>query len=83
MIFRFPSPDVTPFLHALVGVEYAGGEVSTTDAFGAVLDGGGGMDYNTPFFNHQLALRIFQADYQYTHENCRASAFAATSTWRV
>jgi hypothetical protein len=34
-----------------------------------VLTAGGGMDYNTPFFNHHLAIRIFQADYQYTHEN--------------
>ena len=74
VIFRFPSADVTPFIHALVGVEYAGiNPGSTTDAFGAVLTGGGGMDYNTPFFNHHLALRIFQADYQYTHENWSAA----------
>jgi hypothetical protein len=70
MIFRFPSADVTPFVHALVGVEYAGyvpGSVG--DVFGAVLTAGGGMDYNTPLFHHHLAIRIFQADYQYTHEN--------------
>jgi hypothetical protein len=30
---------------------------------------GGGMDYETPLFNHHLALRLFQADYQYTHED--------------
>jgi len=70
LILRFPSADVTPFVHALVGVEYAGiNPGSTNDAFGAVLTAGGGMDYNTPFFNHHLAIRIFQADYQYTHEN--------------
>jgi len=70
VIFRFPSADVTPFVHALVGVEYAGIiPGSTDDAFGAVLTAGGGMDYNTPVFNHHLAIRIFQADYQYTHEN--------------
>jgi hypothetical protein len=68
MIFRFPTADVTPFVHALVGAEYAGGEY-LPDKFGAVLEAGGGMDYNTPFFNHKLAIRIFQADYQYTHEN--------------
>jgi outer membrane protein OmpA-like peptidoglycan-associated protein len=28
---------------------------------------GGGMDYETPLFNHHLAIRIFQADYQYMH----------------
>jgi hypothetical protein len=69
LIFRFPSADVTPFVHALVGVEYAGTLHSPDDVFGAVLTAGGGMDYNTPFFNHHLAIRIFQADYQYTHEN--------------
>jgi hypothetical protein len=68
MIFRFPTADVTPFVHALVGLEYGGME-AFTDKFGAVLEAGGGMDYNTPFLNHKLAIRIFQADYQYTHEN--------------
>jgi hypothetical protein len=69
LIFRFPTADVTPFVHALVGLEYAGTLHSPNDAFGAVLTVGGGMDYATPFFNHRLAIRIFQADYQYTHEN--------------
>jgi hypothetical protein len=69
LIFRFPAADVTPFVHALVGLEYAGTLYSPNDAFGAVLTAGGGMDYATPFFNHRLAIRIFQADYQYTHEN--------------
>lgn len=70
LIFRFPSPDVTPFVHALVGVEYQGiNPGSINDAFGAVVTAGGGMDYNTPFFNHHLAVRVFQADYQYTHAN--------------
>jgi hypothetical protein len=69
LIFRFPSADVTPFVHALVGLEYAGTVHSPDDTFGAVLTAGGGMDYATPFLNHHLAIRIFQADYQYTHEN--------------
>jgi hypothetical protein len=70
LIFRFPSPDLTPFVHALVGVEYQGmNPGSINDAFGAVLTAGGGMDYNTPFLNHHLAVRVFQADFQYTHAN--------------
>src|ERR1035438_7379920 len=68
LIFRHPSADVTPFAHALVGLEY-GGVYHSPDAFGPVLTLGGGLDYETPFFNHHLAIRIFQADYQYTHEN--------------
>ena len=69
LIFRFPTADVTPFVHGLVGVEHAGTLHDPNDVFGAVLTAGGGMDYATPFFNHHLAIRIFQADYQYTHEN--------------
>jgi hypothetical protein len=70
LISRFPTADVTPFVHALVGAEYAGMvDRSYGDKFGAVLTAGGGMDYNTPLFNHHLAIRIFQADFQYTHEN--------------
>jgi len=69
MIFRFPAADITPFVHGLVGLEYAGTLYSPNDSFGAVLTAGGGMDYNTPFFDHRLAIRIFQADFQYTHEN--------------
>jgi hypothetical protein len=69
LIFRFPTADMTPFVHALVGTEYAGSILTGNDAFGVVLTAGGGMDYNTPFLNHHLAIRIFQADYQYTHEN--------------
>jgi len=68
LIFRFPSADITPFAHALAGVEQ-GGVWTGGDKFGVVLTAGGGMDYKTPFFNHHLSLRIFQADYQYTHED--------------
>ncbi|MDR3774947.1 MAG: hypothetical protein P4L26_16450 [Terracidiphilus sp.] len=71
LIFRHPSADVTPFAHALVGLEY-GGVYHSPDAFGPVLTLGGGLDYETPFFDHHLAIRIFQADYQYTHENLGA-----------
>jgi outer membrane protein OmpA-like peptidoglycan-associated protein len=34
-----------------------------------VLTVGGGMDYSTPLFDHHLAIRVFQADFQYTHED--------------
>jgi hypothetical protein len=68
LIFRFPAADVTPFVHGLIGVEYAA-TLNDNEVFGAVLTAGGGMDYNTPLFDHHLAIRVFQADYQYTHEN--------------
>ena len=75
LIFRAPSAELTPFVHALVGVEYAGIVPGATgDSFGVVLTAGGGMDYSTPLFNHHLAIRFFQADYQYTHENYSGQA---------
>ena len=69
MIFRFPSGDFTPFVHGLVGAEYGNGPAYQPDRWGPVLTAGGGADYNTPLFNHHLAIRVFQADYQYIHEN--------------
>ena len=68
IIFRYPTADITPFVHALVGGEHVG-SVEQDETWGAVVTAGGGLDYATPFFHHHLALRIFQADYQYSHDN--------------
>jgi outer membrane protein OmpA-like peptidoglycan-associated protein len=68
LIFRYPTSDITPFVHALVGGERVG-SYALPETWGVVLTAGGGMDYETPLFNHHLAIRIFQADYQYTHED--------------
>jgi hypothetical protein len=68
LIFRFPSEDITPFVHALVGGENVG-SYYYDNKWGVVLTAGGGLDYNTPLFGHRLAIRVFQADYQYTHVN--------------
>ncbi len=35
--------------------------------WGPDLTLGGGLDYETPFLDHHLALRLFQADYEYMH----------------
>jgi outer membrane protein OmpA-like peptidoglycan-associated protein len=69
MIFRLPTSDITPFVHGLVGGELAGGPYFQKDTWGVVLTAGGGLDYSTPLFDHHLAIRVFQADYQYTHED--------------
>jgi hypothetical protein len=69
LIFRYPTADITPFVHTLVGADYVGGPHFQTDTWGAALTAGGGLDYHTPLFNHHLSIRLFQADYQYTHEN--------------
>jgi hypothetical protein len=69
LIFRYPTSDITPFVHALAGGAYVGGPDHEAHTWGPALTVGGGMDYNTPLFNHKLAIRLFQADYEYIHED--------------
>ena len=69
LIARFPTEDITPFVHALVGGEAVSSTYHPSTQWGPVLTVGGGMDYDTPLLDHRLAIRVFQADYQYTHEN--------------
>ena len=46
-----------------------GGPQHQPYTWGPALTAGGGMDYETPWFDHHLAIRIFQADYEYMHVN--------------
>jgi outer membrane protein OmpA-like peptidoglycan-associated protein len=68
LILRYPTANFTPFAHFLVGGESAGSYYNQNQ-WGVVATGGGGLDYNTPLFNHHLALRLFQADYQFNHQD--------------
>jgi outer membrane protein OmpA-like peptidoglycan-associated protein len=68
LIVRYPTEDITPFAHALIGGESVS-STYFTNKWGLVLTVGGGIDYKTPWLDHRLAIRVFQADYQYTHEN--------------
>ncbi|HYK36046.1 hypothetical protein [Alloacidobacterium sp.] len=74
-IFRYPTSEgITPFVHALAGAANVGGPNAEPIAvhhtvWGPALTVGGGLDYNLPFLNHRLALRLFQADYEYIHAN--------------
>ena len=38
-----------------------------SNKWGMVLTAGGGIDYKTPWIDHRLSIRVFQADYQYSH----------------
>jgi len=67
LIVRYPTADITPFAHALIGAVDADGPEHETRTFGPDLTVGGGLDYNTPLFHHHLAIRLFQADYEYMH----------------
>ena len=68
LILRYPTANFTPFVHALVGGESAG-SYYFQNQWGVVATGGGGLDYNIPLFNHHLAIRLFQADYQFNHQD--------------
>jgi outer membrane protein OmpA-like peptidoglycan-associated protein len=67
LIMRFPDGNITPFVHALVGGASVDGPDHEYNKWGPGLTAGGGMDYETPLFNHHLAIRLFQADYEYMH----------------
>jgi hypothetical protein len=78
LIFRFPHARVTPFLHVLGGAEQVGSYYQT-DTWGPVLTAGGGLDIGTPAFHHHLSIRLFQADYQYVHEDFPAAQGGSTT----
>lgn len=70
LIARYPTADgITPFIHGLAGGVRGGGPLHEPYTWGPALTVGGGLDYDTPFFNHHLGLRLFQADYEYMHIN--------------
>ena len=74
-IFRAPMQNFTLFAHGLVGGTRIGGPNSELPAtlehepyqWGVGITAGGGLDYNLPFFNGAFGLRIFEADYRWTH----------------
>ncbi len=67
LFVRFPTGNITPFGHGLVGGAMVGGPDHEPNKWGPDLTIGGGMDYETPLLNHHLAIRLFQADYEYIH----------------
>ncbi len=73
IVARYPTDEgVTPFGHALVGGVRLGGPNYEPIAYhvytwGPAITVGGGLDYGLPWFDHHLAIRLFQADYQYWH----------------
>ena len=75
IIGRYPTEDLTPFVHGLVGGTDIGGPQYEPFKWGVALTVGGGVDYETPWLNHRLAIRVFQADYLYLHDNWGPGVF--------
>jgi len=82
LIYRIPHGNLTPFFHALIGMEQVG-SIYRPEAWGAVATAGGGLDFNTPLFNHRLAIRLLQADYQYIDADSTAINAYRLSTGAV
>ena len=66
LILRYPAGNFTPFVHALFGGERVG-SLFQPDTWGWAATAGGGLDYNTPWLHHHLAIRMVQADFQYAN----------------
>jgi hypothetical protein len=76
LVARFPDGNITPFVHALAGGALVGGPYFEPNKWGPDITVGGGMDYETPWFNHHLAIRLFQADYEYMHADWGPGVYA-------
>jgi outer membrane protein OmpA-like peptidoglycan-associated protein len=77
-IVRLPveASHFTLFAHGLGGITKLSGPntgplVNGNEAYsyGPGFVFGGGMDYDIPFWNHRLGLRLFQADYEWQHHS--------------
>ena len=80
LIYRSPHKYITPFVHALVGGVYVDGPDHEPYTWGWGMTAGGGLDYNTPWFNHHLSIRFIQADYEHLHADSGISHFNG-NTW--
>jgi outer membrane protein OmpA-like peptidoglycan-associated protein len=64
LVARYPTEDITPFVHAEAGAVRLGGPFKQPYTWGPALTIGGGLDYG---IGHHWGIRVFQADYQYYH----------------
>jgi outer membrane protein OmpA-like peptidoglycan-associated protein len=64
LVARYPTEDITPFVHAEAGAVRLGGPFKQPYTWGPALTLGGGLDYG---IGHHWGIRVFQADYQYYH----------------
>ncbi|MGD0737760.1 MAG: OmpA family protein [Terracidiphilus sp.] len=78
VIFRVPYPHLTPFIHALVGAESVG-SYAQPNVWGPVITLGGGLDVKV---SHHLAIRLVQADYQWTRADFPA-AYGGTTNFNL
>jgi hypothetical protein len=78
VVFRYPTQEIVPFVHAETGAVRLAGPGNQPFRWGPEATVGGGMDYNTPLFGGHLGIRLFQADYQYFHVHYEPQALYPT-----
>jgi outer membrane protein OmpA-like peptidoglycan-associated protein len=66
LVARYPTQDITPFVHAEAGAVRLGGPFKQPYTWGPALTVGGGLDYG---ITQRFGIRVFQADFQYYHVN--------------
>jgi outer membrane protein OmpA-like peptidoglycan-associated protein len=64
IVARYPTEDITPFIHAEGGAVRLGGPFKQPYTWGPAITLGGGLDYG---IGEHWGIRVFQADYQYYH----------------
>jgi len=79
LIARFPTDRFTPFLHVLGGGALIGGPIHEPNKLGSDVIGGGGLDLETPWFHHGLAIRVAQADYEFMHDDWGTGVWEGTA----
>jgi hypothetical protein len=79
-IVRFPVGPFMPFVHALGGGTRINGPSQQPLKWGPGATVGAGFDYVLPFWNHHLALRPMQIDYEYAHVNYGAAPAITPAT---
>jgi hypothetical protein len=66
-VLRYQKGRLIPFVHALGGGARAGGPAFQPCTWGWGITAGGGLDLVLPVFNNHIALRVVQADFNYSH----------------
>ena len=69
-VWRFAEQDnITPFIHGMAGFAEVQGPQHQGYKWGPTVTAGAGFDYQTPWLNRRLSLRLIQADYEYIHSD--------------
>jgi hypothetical protein len=66
-VLRYQKGRLIPFAHLLGGGARAGGPAFQPCTWGWGVTVGAGLDLVLPYFNNHVALRVIQADFDYSH----------------